>query len=58
LLTGAKDGPSNLREPSSDAEDIIPFAIAENPTATNKGSREEVSKGGKTNPGAAGFSNT
>jgi len=42
LLTGAGDGPSNLKEPSSDAEDNISFAVAKNPTAANKGSGEDV----------------
>jgi hypothetical protein len=46
LLTGAADGPSDLWEPSNDAEDSIPFAVAENATAANKGSGEDVGKGG------------
>jgi len=57
LLTGAEDGSSDLREPSSYVGYIIPFTIVENPAAVNKGLGEDVDKGGKTNLGVAGLSN-
>ncbi len=44
-----------MRETSRDAKDSISVVGAKSIAAENNGSKEDVSKGGKTNLGATGF---
>jgi hypothetical protein len=55
VLTSAREGPSDLREASSDTEDSTSDVGTKSTTTENVISEENVGRGGKTNPDTTRF---